>query len=93
MCVEKVQAFKHGGKLFDTEIQAQEAALASIAAELSKEHSANYAAGLEALSDKLIPVLTRLSELKSDKFRAASAVVTKSAVSTWPDQVSERLQA
>lgn len=63
MCVEKVEAFSHNGTLYPTELQAQEAALAAIATKLQKDHSANFAAGLVEVSDKLISVLTRLKEL------------------------------
>lgn len=73
MCVEKVEAFSHNGTLYPTELAAQEAALASIAGKLQKEYSANFASGLVDLSDKLVPVLTRLKELR-DRLPVAAAL-------------------
>src|SRR3546814_19918275 len=53
MCVKKVQAWDHAGKLFTTEEDALKAALKDIADLLMKDHSAKLHAGLLAVSPKL----------------------------------------
>src|SRR3546814_9921789 len=63
MCVKKVQAWDHAGKLFTTEEDALTAALKDIADLLMKDHSAKLPDGLLAVSPKLRSVLDRLAAI------------------------------
>lgn len=63
MCVTKVTAFEHAGKLFATEEDALKAALKDIADLLMKDHSAKLHDGLLAVSPKLRSVLDRLAAI------------------------------
>src|SRR3546814_3667693 len=71
MCVKKVQAFEHAGKLFATEEDALKAALKDIADLLMKDHSAKLHDGLLAVSPKLRSVLDRLAAIEKLKPVAA----------------------
>src|SRR3546814_414274 len=71
MCVKKVQAWDHAGKLFTTEEDALKAALKDIADLLMKDHSAKLHDGLLAVSPKLRSVLDRLAAIEKLKPVAA----------------------
>lgn len=73
MCVTKVTAFEHAGKLFATEEDALKAALKDIADLLMKEHSAALHVGLLAVSPKLRSVLDRLEAIEKAKPKAEPA--------------------
>src|SRR3546814_18935620 len=72
MCVKKVQAWDHAGKLFATEEDALKAALKDIADLLMKDHSAKLHDGLLAVSQKLRSVLDRLAAIEKLKPVAAA---------------------
>ncbi|PQM29438.1 hypothetical protein CVO77_00425 [Sphingopyxis lindanitolerans] len=74
MCVTKVTAFEHAGKLFTTEEDALKAALKDIAEKLMKEHSAALHTGLLAHSDQLRSVLAALDVIERAKPVAAEPV-------------------
>ncbi|MGV1682972.1 hypothetical protein [Sphingopyxis sp. NJF-3] len=71
MCVKKVQAWDHAGKLFPTEEEALREALKDIAANLMKDHSAKLDVGLLAVSPKLRSVLERLDAIEKAKPKVA----------------------
>lgn len=71
MCVTKVTAFEHAGKLFTTEEDALKAALKDIAERLMKEHSAALHTGLLAHSVQLRSVLNALDAIERAKPKAA----------------------
>lgn len=71
MCVTKVTAFSHAGKLFLTEEEALKAALKDIADRLMKDHSAALHVGLLAESEALRSVLDRLAAIEMLKPVAA----------------------
>jgi hypothetical protein len=71
MCVTKVTAFEHAGKLFTTEEDALKAALKDIADRLMKDHSAALNVGLLAESEALRSVLMRLDAIEKAKPVAA----------------------
>lgn len=73
MCVKKVQAWDHAGKLFTTEEDALKAALKDIADRLMKDHSAALHAGLLAESEPLRSVLERLDVIENAKPKDESA--------------------
>lgn len=70
MCITKVTAFSHAGKLFLTEEEALKAALKDIADRLMKEHSAALHVGLLAESEALRSVLDRLEAIEEAKPKA-----------------------
>jgi len=67
MCIQKVTAFSHAGKLFLTEKEALKAALKDIADRLMKDHSAALHVGLLAESEALRSVLDRLAAIEEAK--------------------------
>lgn len=71
MCITKVTAFSHAGKLFLTEEEALKAALKDIADRLMKDHSAALHVGLLAESSALRSVLDRLAAIEKSKPVAA----------------------
>jgi hypothetical protein len=71
MCIEKVQAWSHAGKLFPTEEDALNAALKDLAASIQKDHSHELHVGLLKNSDALLRVLSRLVEIEDAKPKAA----------------------
>lgn len=71
MCVTKVTAFEHAGKLFTTEEDALKAALKDIADRLMKDHSAALHTGLLAESEPLRSVLERLDVIEKAKPKCA----------------------
>lgn len=64
MCVKKTEAWEHGGKLYPSEIEAIDAALADVGQKLVKDHSTNMQKGLIALSESLVSLLTRRRDLE-----------------------------
>lgn len=77
MCVTKVTAFEHAGKLFATEEDALKAALKDIADSLMKDHSAKLHDGLLAVSPKLRSVLDRLEAIEKAKPKAEEEPVAR----------------
>jgi hypothetical protein len=63
MCIKQVQAWQHGEALFNTELEAVEAALQEYAQKLFRDHSSNPMAGLVDMTDKLVPLLQRYKAL------------------------------
>ena len=63
MCIEQVNAWRHGDALFNTEREAVEAALREYAQRLMREHSSDPFVGLVGMTDKLVPLLQRYAEL------------------------------
>jgi hypothetical protein len=80
MCITKVTAFEHAGKLFSTEEEALKAALKDIADSLMKEHSARLDVGLLAMSGKLRTVLERLDAIEEEKPKAEPAAIVVDAM-------------
>ncbi len=80
MCITKVTAFEHAGKLFSTEEEALKAALKDIADSLMKEHSARLDVGLLAMSGKLRAVLERLDAIEEAKPKAEPAAIVVDAM-------------
>lgn len=80
MCITKVTAFEHAGKLFSTEEEALKAALKDIAADLMKDHSAKLDVGLLAMSGKLRTVLERLDAIEEGKHKAEPAAIVVDAM-------------
>ena len=74
MCISKVTAFSHAGKLFLTEEEALKAALKDIADSLMKDHSAKLHDGLLAVSPKLRSVLDRLEAIEKAKPKSKEPV-------------------
>ena len=73
MCIEQVNAWRHGDALFNTEREAVEAALREYAQRLMREHSSDPFVGLVGMTDKLVPLLQRYDELNvSEKLRIAA---------------------
>jgi len=73
MCIEQVNAWRHGDALFNTEREAVEAALKEYAQRLMREHSSDPFVGLVGMTDKLVPLLQRYDELNvSEKLRIAA---------------------
>ena len=70
MCIEKVQAWSHAGKLFATEDDALAAALKDLAASIQKDHSHEPHVGLLKNSAALRRVLGRIDEIEASKPRA-----------------------
>lgn len=66
MCIEQVPAFRHAGKLYDTELKAVEAAIQDIGATIVKEHSASVHIGLVKHREALTRLLGRHQELSPD---------------------------
>lgn len=66
MCIEQVPAFRHAGKLYDSELKAVEAAIQDIGALIVKEHSASIHVGLVKNREALARLLTRHQELSPD---------------------------
>lgn len=66
MCIEQVPAFRHAGKLYDTELKAVEAALQELGATLVRDHSASLAVGLIKHREALTRLLGRHQELSPD---------------------------
>lgn len=73
MCIQKVEAWEHGGKLFSTERQALDAALSDIGARIVKEHHASPATGLLANKDAILRVLGRIDEIEAAEPKAEPA--------------------
>lgn len=66
MCIEQVPAFRHAGKLYDTELKAVEAALQELGTTLIKDHSGSIAVGLIKHREALARLLARHQELSPD---------------------------
>lgn len=66
MCIEQVPAFRHAGKLYDTELKAVEAALQELGTTLIKDHSGSIAVGLIKHREALARLLGRHQELTPD---------------------------
>lgn len=75
MCIQKVEAWDHGGKLFPTEEEALFAAVNDIAAKIQKDHSHRLHEGLLAHSEQLRRVLGRLDEIEQAKPKVEAAPV------------------
>jgi hypothetical protein len=80
MCITKVTAFEHAGKLFASEEEALKAALKDIADSLMKEHSARLDVGLLAFSPKLRSVLERLDAIEEAKPKAEFLAIVVDAM-------------
>ncbi len=63
MCIQQVQAWQHGSALFNSEVEAVEAALKEYAQKLMREHSSDPFTGLVGMTDKLVPLLQRYEAL------------------------------
>lgn len=66
MCIEQVPAFRHAGKLYDSELKAVEAALQELGTTLIKDHSGSIAVGLIKHREALARLLSRHQELSPD---------------------------
>ncbi len=66
MCIEQVPAFRHAGKLYDSELKAVEAAIQDIGSTLIKDHSGSIAVGLIKHREALARLLSRHQELSPD---------------------------
>lgn len=66
MCIEQVPAFRHAGKLYDSELKAVEAAIQDIGLTLIKDHSGSIAVGLIKHREALARLLSRHQELSPD---------------------------
>ena len=74
MCIEQVNAWRHGDALFNTEREAVEAALREYAQRLMREHSSDPFVGLVGMTDKLVPLLQRYDELNAPQSVTATGV-------------------
>ena len=74
MCIEQVNAWRHGDALFNTEREAVEAALREYAQRLMREHSSDPFVGLVGMTDKLVPLLQRYAELQPSPVTATGPV-------------------
>lgn len=63
MCIEKVESWGYGGKLYPSEQEAVITALTDIATRLIKDHATNPLDGLVKHRDQLVPLLARHAEL------------------------------
>jgi len=74
MCIEQVNAWRHGDALFNTEREAVEAALREYAQRLMREHSSDPFVGLVGMTDKLVPLLQRYAEFLPSPVTATGPV-------------------
>lgn len=73
MCIQQVQAWQHGSALFNSEVEAVEAALKEYAQKLMREHSSDPFAGLVGMTDKLVPLLQRYDVLMNQSPHVVAA--------------------